>query len=295
MNYLKYYKIFESLEKEEFSSIQSFLFTQTKEDIEDLFINLIDHDFMIDIKSNITYENFNEVELKRGFDNRYYYGPARVLENLVNGEVFGCYSIKIALPDKHNLTSGDLSRWSLLFSELKRIASKCKYFDCSIIDKTSWNNQPSSIQVKILCEPIKNKLKLKEFLNKILDAEIIGNKSKYYGSAIQSIKSALTPAMKLVKYPTRIDDKIYFIFKPVSKQILNLNLKRMQTNAVYNIKSIKLANADELLEGPLKSEVPDFLKPVIIIEAELDLKRIDTESLQSTNIEFLKNLIKKVT
>ncbi len=300
MKNLKYYKIFESLEEEEeFSSIQSFCFTQTKEDIEDLFINLIDHNFEIDIKSAIAHEDFHTFNLADGgyddFENKFYYGPRHVLEGLVNGEIFGCYLIKITQPNIKELTTGDLSRWALLFSELKRISSKFKYFSCNIINEHSYFGTGNSrVEIKILMEPIKDKVKLKSFLDKILNAEIVSNKYGSYSSVIKSIKSVLTPSMKVISYPKRIDDKIYFIFKPVSKQVLSLNLKKLQSVFRYNIKSIKLSDTDELLKGVLKEEVPDFLKPVIIIEAELDLKGIDTKSLQSNNIEFVKNLIKKV-
>lgn len=311
MNHLKLYKIFESQEEtEDELSIRDLVFSHTtQDDIEDLFINLIDHQFSINIDFRI-YEDAGDGSF--AFSRSSFSSPARAYETAIidllsKGKLIGCYSITIELPPREDLTNSELAKWALLFAELKRISQKFEQvnFKCNmnIENGVFASNQKNNIEVKIFIKPTLDKAKMRKFISKKIDAEINGNKILEYRRVRDWVKSNLTKSIQIYWRSPEIDDKIYVILKPVSKQVINFNLKKLQNEIGYAysqlVKSIKLANADELMQGVLKDEVdalwrlPESFKPPIIIEVELDMKKINARSLSGGDVDLLKKLLKK--
>lgn len=287
MDNLNYIKLFEeyNFEEDEYISREDAIFSLTEEDIQDFFLPITDKGFKVEIKKGYVdklnnYESLGDIPCDK----------KSITSAIVRNSIRGAYYINIneKIEDDedneeehgHRLKyrSQDAVTFKFLMDEILQISKRVEYIE--------W--EPSDfITIFIVCNKLDNKKNKKKFLNNQYKDELNNIIYRKVDRIRTRVTEEWTKSFKDAMITRELkDNHFYFFFKPVSKAVLNLNMKKL-----YGLGGLNRINSIEVKEiEEFKKENPDIMIPertAFIIDLDFDYESISIESKKDVKREFI--------
>lgn len=283
MRNLNYIRLFEEYESEDdYISEEDIIFSLTEEDIKDFFLPITDKGFKINVSKCYVDDNYEKVVYQK-----------EIKSAIVRNRLRGSYNIHISREigddDKSSprltYSSEDVVIFKFLMDEILQISKR--------VELIEWEPSPSArdgavIDIFIVCNKTDNKKNKRKFLNDEYKSELnslIYRKIEFIKGRIME---ELTKSFKnAIIYRQWKNNHLYFFCKPVTKAVLNSNMKKLDKliSSWSKINSIEIKELEELKKENPNIDIPE--KTSFIIDVELDYDSIVRISKKQSKDNFI--------